>query len=106
MILTVHERLKLLEILPLKESYEGITEIHRLSLLLSLTTDEQDIIEVEFKDGKIHWNQDKALTLLVDIPMGEWMTNIIRGILKEKSHEHDLEPSEMSLYEKFIMDYE
>jgi hypothetical protein len=106
MELTIHERLKLLELLPQKESYEGVTEIYRTSLLLSLTGDEAEELDVKHVDGGIVWNQDKALTMNTDIPIGEWLTNIIRGVLREKSRERDLEPSEITLYEKFIMDYE
>ena len=107
MKLTVHERLKLLELLPAKESYSGVKEIHRLSLLLNLNAEEAEAIDVRFVDGgMMQWNQDKALGLIVDIPMGEWITNIIRLALREKDREGDLEPAEITLFEKFILDYE
>ena len=106
MNLTVPERLKLLELLPEKDSYSGLTEIYRAGLLLSLTDDEKDLIQVKIVDGGIQWNQEKALSLVVDIPMGEYLTNEVRRILKEKDSERDLEIAEISLYEKFIMDYE
>ena len=106
MKLTVHERLKLLELLPEKASYSGIMEIHRTSMLLSLTGNEAEQIEVKQEGGQIQWNQEKALTLIVDIPIGEWLTNVIRLALREKDRESDLEPAEISLFEKFILDYE
>lgn len=106
MQLTVHERLKLLELMPEKSTYAGIREIHRTTLLLMLTNDEVIEIEAKHEGGVLQWNQDKALTLIVDIPMGEWMTEIIRGVLREKDREGDLSPAEISLFEKFILDYE
>ena len=106
MKLTVHERLKLLELLPAKESYSGVKEIYRLSLQLNLNAEEAETIDVRFVDGMMQWNQDKALGLIVDVPMGEWMTNIIRLALREKDREGDLEPAEITLFEKFILDYE
>lgn len=106
MNLTVPERLKLLELLPEKESFAGLTEIYRAGLLLSLTDEEKELIQVKIVDGGLQWNQEKALSLEVDIPMGEWLTNIIRGILREKDSEGELEIAELSLYQKLIMDYE
>ena len=106
MELTVPERMKLLEILPEKNTYAGIVEIHRLKLLLQLTNDE--ILEIEAKvDGEmIKWDQDKAIALLIDIPMGEWITNVIRQILRDKDFATDLDLAEISLYQRFIIDYQ
>ena len=106
MELTVPERMKLLEILPEKNTYAGIVEIHRLKLLLQLTNDE--ILEIDAKlDGEmIKWDQDKAIALLIDIPMGEWITNVIRQILRDKDFATDLDLAEISLYQRFIIDYQ
>ena len=106
MELTVPERMKLLEILPEKNTYAGIVEIHRLKLLLQLTNDE--ILEIDAKlDGEmIKWDQDKAIALLIDIPMGEWITNVIRKILRDKDFATDLDLAEISLYQRFIIDYQ
>ena len=106
MELTVPERLKLLELIPEKDNFAGITEMYRAGLLLSLTDEEKELIEVKLVDGGVQWNQEKALTLVVDVPMGEYLTNVIRGVLREKDKDHDLDISELSLYEKLIMDYE
>jgi len=106
MQLTVHERLKLMELLPMESTYAGVMEIRRASMLLQLTGEEAEQIEATFEDGHIQWNQDKALTLIVDVPMGEWMTETIRLALREKDHEGTLDPSLISLFEKFILDYE
>ncbi len=107
MQLSVHERLRLLEILPKTESYAGVKEVYRASLQLSLT--EEEVVELEVvigEDGRIQMNNDKALKLNADIPIGEYLTNVIRQILKTKDDTKDLNIVEMSLYEKFIMDYE
>ena len=106
MKLNVIERLRLLEIMPEESTYEGIKDIHMTNLLLNLTGDEADAIDAVHKEGIITWNADKAMGLIVDIPMGEWMTNTIRVVLREKSHEGDLNAAEITLFEKFIMDYE
>lgn len=106
MNLTIHERFKLLELMPQESDYAGILEIRRTTMLLSLTDSESTELEVKNVDGIIHFNPEKALTMITDVPMGEWMTNIFRVILREKDHEATLEPAEVTLFEKFIMDYE
>ena len=107
MRLSVPERLKMLELLPLKNTYEGMMEIQRLSMLLSLTDDEAKQIDVQHtEDGMIQWNQEKALGLIEDIPMGEWVTNVLRKMLRDRDREGEMEITELSLFEKFIMDYE
>ena len=108
MQLSVHERLRLLEILPKTESYAGVKEVYRASMLLSLTEEEGTELEVAIDEetGRIRMNNDKALKMNADIPIGEYLTNVIRQILKTKDETKDLNIVEMSLFEKFIMDYE
>jgi hypothetical protein len=106
MKLSVPERLKLLELLPEEASYPGIKEIYRTTLLLGLTDEEAKEVEAKQHEGMIQWNIEKALGLIVDIPIGEWMTNTFREILQERSREGNLTMPEISLYEKFILDYE
>ena len=103
---SIHERLILLELLPQESTYSGIMEIQRLGLLVSITGEEAEILEVKHVDGQIQWNADKALTMIVDIPIGEWLMNELRLILREKSRAGKLLPTEASLFEKFILDYE
>jgi hypothetical protein len=99
--------MELLKILPEKNTYEGIVEIYRLVNLLRLTDDEAIQIEVQHNDqGGILFNQEKAIILIVDIPIGEWMTNTIRKGLRDLDDASELDVSVMSLYDKFIVDYE
>jgi len=106
MKLTIHERLKLLDIMPQKESYAGMLEVHRLNLLLSLTAEEAEEVEVKYVDGMVQWNQEKALGLIVELPMGEWITNKIRQALRDLDRDGELSLTELTLFEKFILDYE
>lgn len=106
MKLSVPERLALLEIMPAKADYPGVKEIYRTTLLLNLDGDEAEEIEVKHIEGMIQFNVEKALGVIKDIPMGEWMTNTFRVILRNKSDEGDVSIPEISLFEKFILDYE
>ena len=108
MILTVAERLTLIGLLPGESNYPGVKEIFRLRQLLSLTDEESKEIDVQQGElpGTIMWDQEKALGLNADIAMGEWITEVIRGELRDLNEEYQLKPETMGLYEKFINDYE
>ena len=108
MKLTVGERLTLIGLLPEESNFPGVKEIFRLRSSLGLTDEEAKEIEVSQGEvpGTIQWNQDKALGLIVDIPMGEWITEVVRGELRELNEKYLLKVEFMSLYEKFINDYE
>ena len=107
MKLTVGERLTLLGLLPDESNFAGVKEIFRLRQLLGLTDEEATEIEVQpTSDGRIQWDQDKALGMIVDIAMGEWITEVIRGELRDLDKDYQLRVEVMSLYEKFILDYE
>jgi len=105
MKLTVPERIVLRSILPTQESYAGMTEIAKLKIHLTFSGEEALQIELTQEGGNLRWNADKAAQLIKDVPMGEWMTNVVRDILREKNEKHKLPEQEMSLYEKFIVDY-
>jgi hypothetical protein len=107
MKLTVGERLTLLGLLPDESNFAGVKEIFRMRTLLGLTDEEASEIDVEpTGDGRIQWDNDKALGMIVDIPMGEWITEVIRGELHDLHKDYKLRVEVMSLYEKFILDYE
>ena len=106
MILTIHERLKLLEILPKEEDYKGMREIVRTINLLSLTDEEAKELDAKFEEGRMFWNIEKSLTMDKDIPFGEWITEAVREVLYNLNKDHKIAADLMSIYEKFVMDYE
>ena len=106
MILTVHERLKLLELLPPESNYPGMKEIVRGINLLSLTEDEGKELDVKFEENRIIWNIDKALLMDKDIPFGEFLVESVRDVLYEMHKNHKITADIMSIYEKFCLDYE
>ena len=106
MILTIHERLKLLELLPKEEDYKGMREIIRAINLLSLTDEEGKELDVKFEEGRIFWDIEKSLTMDTDIPFGEWITEAVREVLHEMHKNKKITADLMSIYEKFVLDYE
>lgn len=106
MQLTVNERMALLALLPEESNYPGVREINKTRMILGLTDEESKELEVVSDGERISWNPEKALGMIVDLPFGEWMTETIRGVLRELHEEYKLRPEIMTLYEKFIKDYE
>lgn len=105
MKLTIGERIVLASLLPIEDSYAGMTEIQRLRIHLGLTGEEAEKIDMKREGGGIVWNEEKASQLIKDIPMGEWITNVIRDILRLRSDQRKIHAEEMTLYEKFVIDY-
>ena len=105
MNLTVQERFLLGELLPKEESYAGMTEIYKLKIHLSISEEEVKAIELVKDSNGVRWNPEKATEVIKDVPMGEWITNIIRDNLREKNEKRKLQEKHMSLYEKFVVDY-
>ena len=106
MLLSVTERFVLAELLPPEENYAGMVEINKARANLALSGDEAIELEVVQAGDRVNWNPEKAQQHIVDVPMGEWMIETIRGILRSKNDEHKLEDKLLSLYEKFVLDYE
>ena len=106
MKLTILERFTLIELLPLDNTFAGIKEIYKAKLHLNLTEDEIEELEIVYEGGTIQWNQEKALSMDKDIPMGEWMVETIRGILVKRDEAAEITEQEISLFEKFVMDYQ
>lgn len=106
MLLTVTERFVLVELLPTEDSYAGMSEARKTRANLALTDEESVELELKQLEDRVTWNPDKAQQHVADIPIGEWMIETIRGILREMNDNHKLKEKYMTLYEKFVQDYE
>ena len=95
----------LIPMLPEQESFAGIGEISKLKMVLQLSGEEAGELIIE-KDGVQQLDPVKAAGFVKDIPISEWMTKKIRGILRDKDRKLELKENELSLFEKFVMDYE
>ena len=106
MLLTVTERFVLVEILPSEDTYAGMSEARKTRANLALTDEESVELELKQLEDRVVWNPEKAQQHIVDVPIGEWMIETLRGILREMSDNHKLPEKYMTLYEKFVLDYE
>lgn len=108
MKLGIGERLELLERLPREGTYAALKSIRVARECLSLTPEEMK----EFEYNEIHnptgrgvvsitWNISKERE--VDIPLDEYITNIIRDMLVKLDKENKLTERTMNLYERFVI---
>ena len=100
MILTVAERLGLLQILPMKGNFATLKILTQLRLTLSFTEDEiKEWKIVEDKENqRVNWGVDGVK----EIPIGETATGMIVDALRELDRKKDLPITLFGIYEKFI----
>lgn len=100
MMMSVGERLMLLQILPLQGSIVTLRINRELSNKVALSEEELKLFDVKHEDKKISWNssgnQEK------EIVIGEKESDIIVDSLKKLDAEQRLVPQMMSLWDKFI----
>jgi hypothetical protein len=112
MVLEVHERLALLSLLPTKGDYAALKTIRRAKEMISFTAEELAFYEIANAinpvNGKpqAHWNTKKASEVVKDIPVDEYITNLVRDKLSEMNKKGELTEDFMSLYDKFVIIYQ
>lgn len=111
MKLEVHERIALLQLLPTEGDYAGLKSIRRAREMLSFDQKEVDFYGITSgvgADGKAstNWNPTRAMEQIKDVPVDEFITNLIRKILTDLEHKQKLTEQTISLYEKFVVMYQ
>lgn len=109
MELTLAERRVVMDYLPAKEDYKGLKEIRKARENLAWTGEE--LMEAnkhtqDTGDGKRIYEPAYMESVVVDIPLTEWVTELIRDILRDKAKKHELMEKDFTPYEKFIVDYD
>jgi hypothetical protein len=110
MILDVHERLALLNMLPSEGNYAALKTIRRAREMLSFTPGEMKTLGMETlntPDGKanVKWDPEKAGEVVRDCPIDEYTTNLFRAELAKLEDKDKLTDSTTSIYEKFVVMY-
>lgn len=104
MQLNIPERVQLLGLLPKEGTYADIKTIREAREVIALTSD--DLVSIEFNFENERYNLTKAESIVKDIPLNEWTTNTIAGILVKREHDKKLTEDLRTLYEKFIIAHE
>ena len=108
MLLEVHERFQLVQMLPAEGTYEALKTVRRQKESLSFTPEEIKILGLESTqnpDGSVSttWDGAKANRVVKDVPIDEYMTSYFRKKLAQIEDEGKLSENLMSLYEKFCV---
>lgn len=108
MKLTIHERITLSSILPVKSDFSTVRYLRTLLEALGLTEEEkkkfgyQELTDNEGNPtGAVKWNSEHAKTEC-GIDFGETMFNLTKETLKKLSDTKELHIGHVSLYEKFV----
>lgn len=106
MLLSVRERLGLLELLPREENYAALKELRKAREIIALTPDEiQEFNYVETpagSGGRVSITWDTEAEKDSDIPISEYVTNIIKSTLTQLNQDKKLSDQTYNLYEKFV----
>jgi hypothetical protein len=100
MILTVYERLLLLNILPKEGDITTIRIIRRLKDELSFSEEEHAALQFKNENGNMMWREDAEKDKEVEI--GEKATDIIVDSLKVLNKAKKLKESHLDLYDRFV----
>ncbi len=107
MLLEIQERLALVQLLPQEGDYAGIKTLRRAKEMIFFTEEEKARLKFEDKPGGVLvWDVEEGAKMALDIPVDEWTTNTIREVLINLSNENKLTEMQLSLYEKFVVQYE
>ena len=112
MLLEVHERLVLTTLLPKKGDYAALKTLRRAQEMIAFTPDEITFYEIrnginpETGKSQVQWNQQRASEQVKDIPIDEYITNLVRNKLAEMDRKGELTSEFMSVYEKFVIIYQ
>ena len=100
MILTVQERLTLLQVIPQQGNFATMKVLDELRMNLSYTEEQmkQWGIEANEETKMISWEENGE----ADIPIGEKATGIIVDALRKLDTEDKITEPAVSVYEKFI----
>jgi hypothetical protein len=75
--------------------------------MLNFTPKENEALEFEDKGGgMLVWNTKKGVQMVRDLPVSSWATSTVQQALINLSNEKKLTESQLTLYEKFVTNYE
>lgn len=108
MILEVHERLQLLQLIPKEGKYEALRTWRQQREMLSFTPEEVETLQfknIELPGGNVRteWDQSQVGNVVKDIPIPEFCMSYYRKSLADLDEKGKLNEQMMSLFEKFVV---
>ena len=110
MVLDVHERLALINMLPNEGDYKALKTIRRAKEMLSFTPEEMKTLNMTNDTGKdgiqrVNWDPAKVSEVVKDCPIDEYITNLFRDELAKLNEKNKLTEQTVSIYDKFVVIY-
>ena len=111
MLLEIQERFSLLELLTVEsDSFANLKERRVIKEILSPNAEEvkaMGLKEIQTDMGnRLEWDTGKAGELARDLPIGQWAHQTIRVELSKLDKDGELPERYMSIFEKFVVNYE
>ena len=104
MMLSVADRLTLLNILPAQGDLTTVRLVHQLRTDLGFTEDELERYELTEEDGVVQWNQKKAQP--AEIELGPRAKVLIADQLKSLSDQKRLSEQHLEVWDRFVEESE
>jgi len=107
MLLEIHERIALLEIMPKESDYAGLKALRVARENISLTPEEIEFtnyqVITEGDKTRLYWDIPLALDAIRDIPIDDYVSGVISDTLAALSKKKKLSERYYSVYEKFVL---
>ncbi len=101
MLLSVFERVLLLNILPREGDFKTLKILRKLKDDLGFSEDELKALQFKQEGTKVEWRQEADTPK--EVPVGEVAHGLIADILKKLDEQKKLQMEHMDLYEKFVL---
>ncbi len=105
MKLEVHERLILGELLPKEGDFAGMKAIRRAREAINFSPEEREFFMLRMEEGKVAWDTQRACEKIKDVPLEQFIMDLIRDALAILNKKKQLREEHMSLYDKFVVTY-
>ncbi len=102
MLLSVFERVLLLNILPREGDFKTLKVLRKLKDDLGFSEDELKALQFKQDGSKVEWQREADVPK--EVPIGEIAHGIIADILKKLDEQKKLQIEHMDLYEKFVLE--
>ena len=111
MLLEVHERIGLLNLLPAQEDFKALKTIRRTREMLTFQPDEIEGLGMKNSTdaqgrAAVVWEPGKAVDFVKELPIPEYSMDLFREELIKLNDAHKLTDQLFSLYEKLVIAYQ
>ncbi len=102
MILTVAERLVLLNSLPANGDLTTIRIVRKLREDLSFSEDEHKDLQFKTEETRVTWNPEAGTRIKKEVPVGEKALDVIKQSLQDLDRKKQLSEAHLPIWEKFV----